>query len=152
MSRVLLAAALLVPSSAAFACGGKTDVADKTEANAEQLAAQAELDPSHCSKKTDLVGSNCSYATGMMAQRVLEEGDSWSYTGTLASTTNQLDTNVAAPYTVGPDGKINVIANEIVEALIEDGGDTKRVSLTGKLLEVDGVTYFVATQFQAANT
>ena len=151
MTRVLLVAALMVPT-AAFACGGKPQVADNTTANAEQEVAAAAVDPTHCAKKAELVGTNCSYTTGMMAQRVLEEGKSWSYTGTLAAATNDLESNVAAPYTVGPEGNINVIANEVVEKLLESKGDTKRIALTGKLLEVDGTTYFVATEVQEANS
>lgn len=152
MTRVLLVAALMVPT-AAFACGGsKTKVADAETANAEQEVAAAAVDPTHCAKKAELVGSNCSYTTGMMAQRVLEEGKSWSYTGSLSAATNDLESNVAAPYTVGPEGAINIIANEVVERLIEAKGDTKRVALTGKLLDVDGTTYFVATDIQEANS
>lgn len=153
MTRVLFVAALLAPS-AAFACGGKPQVADKAEPAAEtQLAAvHANVDPTHCAKKSELVGANCSYATGMMAQRVLEEGSSWNFTGSLTAATNALDSRVAAPYTVGPNGSINVIANEVLEQLIESQTADKRIALTGKVLEVDGVQYFVATEFAAANS
>ena len=153
MTRVLLVAALMVPT-AAFACGGsKTKVADAQTANAETTeVAAAAVDPTHCAKKAELVGSNCSYTTGMMAQRVLEEGKSWNFTGSLTAATNDLESNVAAPYTVGPEGKINVIANEVVENLVNDKGDAARIALTGKLLEVDGTTYFVATEIAEANS
>lgn len=151
MPRVLLVAALLVPS-ASFACGGKKKVADNSQAQAEQMVVAKAVDPTHCAKKAELVGANCSYATGMMAQRVLEEGKSWSFTGSLAATTNELDSRVAAPYTVGPQGDINVIANEVIESLVTSSKDSERVALQGKLLEVDGVQYFVATTFSASNT
>ena len=152
MNRALIVAALLAPASA-FACGGKSQVAaDAKEPAAEQLAAAAAVDPTHCAKKSDLVGANCSYATGMMAQRVLEEGKSWNFTGTMTAATNELDSRVAAPFTVGPSGAVNVVANEVIENLVESDASAKRVALTGKLLEVDGVTYFVATQYNAANS
>ena len=152
MTRVLFVAALMVPT-AAFACGGKTaQTADAQEAKAETQVAAAAVDPTHCAKKAELVGSNCSYTTGMMAQRVLEEGKSWNFTGSLAAATNDLESNVAAPYTVGPEGSINVIANEVVERLVEGQGEGKRIALTGKLLEVDGTTYFVATEIAQVNS
>ncbi len=150
MTRVLLVAALFGPATA-LACGGKTKVADADKADAEQVAAAA-VDPTHCAKKAELVGSNCSYATGMMAQRVLEEGKPYTYTGSLTAAADELDSRVAAPYTVGPDGSIRVIANEVIEHLVAAKGDGQRVSLSGKLLEVDGVTYFVATRSEAAST
>ena len=150
MTRILLLASLLTPS-VALACGGKTKVADATTTEAAP-AALADVDPTHCAKKAELLGSNCSYATGMMAQRVLEEGDSYTFTGTLAAANNTLDSKVAAPYAVGPDASIHILANEVIGSLVENGGEDKRVELAGKLLEVDGVTYFVATTYGLLNT
>ena len=148
MMRFILAATLLLPT-AAFACGDKEKTAS---ADGETVTtAKANIDPTHCAKKAELVGSNCSYATGMMAQRVLEEGKAWSFTGTLADSDNELDSRVAAPFTIGPDAEINVLANEVIERLLENEANP-RVNLTGKLLEVDGTTYFVATEFIASNS
>lgn len=150
--RVLLLASLFVPS-AALACGGnKSPVAAAAAAETDQVAAKAGVDPSHCAKQAELVGSNCSYTTGMMAQRVLDEGSAYSFTGSLVAATNELDSRVAAPYTVGPEGAIHVVANEVIERLVNAQAHGKRVSLAGKLLDVDGVSYFVATDFTEANS
>jgi len=153
MTRILLVAALAMPT-ASWACGGKnkaTATADAEVQATEQVAAAA-IDPTHCAKKGSLVGANCSYATGMMAQRVLEEGKPYTYTGSLAQAGNALESRVAAPYTVGPDAEINVVANEVIESLVDAGNGDKRVEISGKLLEVDGITYFVATAFEDINS
>jgi hypothetical protein len=149
MYRTLLLGIGLITPGLAMACGGS-----KSTASADAQAAQttASVDASHCAKKTELVGANCSYTTGLMAQRVLEEGENWSYTGTLVSSSNALDSRVAAPFTVGPKEGINVVANEVVEGLVKAGADTGRLALSGKLLEVDGIRYFVATAFKASNS
>ena len=136
----LLASAAFLPASSALAC-------DKTAAAAHAAhAAVADADPAHCAKKAELVGANCSWSTGTMAQRVLEEGTPWTYTGGLAKAENVLDSRVAAPFTVGPDRDIYVVANAVLDQVSET---EQRMTLEGRKLEVDGVTYFVATNFLA---
>lgn len=149
--RVLLLASLFAPT-AALACGGKENPVAAAAVEADQVAAKAGVDPSHCAKQAELVGGNCSYTTGMMAQRVLDEGSAFSFTGSLVAAANELDSRVAAPYTVGPDGAIHVVANEVIERLVSANAHGKRVALAGKLLDVDGVSYFVATDFSEANS
>lgn len=147
MRQSILAVALLAPGLA-FACPGKTadaSASDATHAHAHQSA--ADLDASACAKKADLVGSACSYSTGIMASRVLEQGKAFTYTGTLQASEAKLDSQVAAPYTIGPN-KIHVIANEVVEAVADPSA---RMSWSGKMLEVDGVTYFVLTTYEKAS-
>lgn len=109
-------------------------------------AATTEADASACAKKASLVGSACSFSTGMMASRVLEQGTAFTYTGLLREAAEPLASKVAAPFVVGPDA-IRVIANEIVE----DAQTDERMTWTGKTLEVDGVTYFVVTGFEKAS-
>ena len=138
MIRTLVAAALLSLPAAALACGGNKS-ADTTAAATDPNAA---ANPAACAKKAELVGSGCSHTTGMMAQRVLAEGAPYTYAGTLVKADSELTSHVAAPFVVGPD-KIRVVANEVLEGF--SAGD-QRVSLEGKLLEVDGVKYFVLTQ------
>jgi len=161
LKTALVGLALAVPGLA-LACGGadSSDMAysmpHPTPAVAQQAtavhAAVAGKDPSACAKKASLVGANCSYTTGMMAQRVLAEGTPWSYTGNIDRSENALGTHVAAPYVVGPNHKVNLVANEVLEALTDQGLDARRVALDGKRLEVDGVTYFVLTGFTAPNS
>ena len=88
--------------------------------------------------------------TGMMARRVLEEGQDWSWTGSLVSSPNNLTSQVAAPYQA--QGTSWVIATELVEALKADEATASRLALVGKLLEVDGVRYVVLTSYKVVNS
>lgn len=163
---VIIGLALAVPGLA-LACGGADssnmaytmpDVTPAVAAHPTPMhhqrvdVAVARHDPAACAHKASLVGANCSYTTGMMAQRVLAEGAPWSYTGGIDRSANALGTHVAAPFTVGPNHKVNLIANEVLEALTDQGLDAARVSLQGKRLDVDGVTYFVLTSFSVPNS
>ena len=151
MIKMLLLGSVLLAPVSALACGGDDD--GQTEASIDLHATpSATKDPSACAHKAGLVGHNCSYTTGMMAQRVLAEGSNWSFTGTLASSDNALPSKVAAPFTVGPAAKVNVIANQTLEDLSDKGLDAQRVTLDGKRLEVDGITYFVLTSYSAPNS
>ena len=126
----------------ALACGGDCPM-DK--------AKTAAANPAACAKHAELVGGNCSYSTGMMAQRVLSEGHEFSFTGHMVAAENQLDSHVAAPYQLGPT-RYNVVANEVVEQLKARGLEAGRVSLRGKLLDVDGVPYLVLTSYEKADS
>lgn len=146
MFRFFVAASLLAPG-VALACGNDPNCACKH--GAEQAAAAA--DPAACAKKAELVGGNCSYTTGMMAQRVLSEGKPWTFTGRLVKDDNALDSHVAAPFVVGPD-RVHVVANEVIETMSASGATASRVTVEGRLLEVDGLRYFVITRYDASNT
>jgi hypothetical protein len=139
---VVLGLGLFAPALA-LACGGDKECGSCSH---HEKTAAAVSDPASCAKKAELVGGACSYTTGMMAQRVLSEGKPWSFTGTLARTAGDLESHVAAPYTVGPD-KVHVVANEVLEALTAANAHAGRVGLEGKLLDVDGVKYFVLTSY-----
>ncbi len=130
-----LGAMLLGLSTPTLACPGKDDSGAHAAVHHGHGA-----DPTACAKRAALVGSACSYSTGMMASRVLEQGKDFSYTGTLQKADAPLASKVAAPYTIGPDA-IRVIANEVLEGADLDA----RATWTGKTLEVDGVVYFVLT-------
>lgn len=146
--RTLLLASMLTPA-AALACPGKTADAGHDHDDVAHAAAQSPsaLDAAACAKKAELVGSACSYSTGMMASRVLEHGKVFTYTGTLRATGDRLESQVAAPYTIGPKN-IHVIANEVVESVADP---TARMTWTGKVLDVDGVEYFVLTGYEKAS-
>lgn len=144
MRSIVFGLALVVPGIS-LACGGNGECSHCSH------AASVEEDPAACAKKAELVGGACSYTTGMMAQRVLTEGKPWTYTGRLAQVSNSLDSHVAAPFVVGPSSTY-VIANAVLEALTTAGAHHGRVALEGRLLEVEGVTYFVLTDFAAQNS
>lgn len=152
MIKILVLSVGLTVPGLALACGGAKGTLASHDATTPAVhAAVADKDPTACAKKASLVGANCSYTTGMMAQRVFAEGDAWNFTGTLTPSENALRSHVAAPYTVGPD-TVHVVANEVLEAITSKGLDGDRVTLDGKRLEVDGVTYFVVTAFSVPNS
>ena len=114
-------------------------------------APTANADPAGCAHASGLVGSNCSFTTGAMAQNVLDHGTPWTFTGSLSASANALPSHVAAPYTVGPQ-PVQVVANEVLESLTSAGVAANRVALEGRLLEVDGVKYFVLTTWHNLNS
>jgi hypothetical protein len=134
--------AVLLPG-VALACPGHLD--------GQHADVDAAANPAACAKKAELVGGACSYTTGMMAQRVLMEGSTWTYSGRLTRFDGTSPANVAAPFTVGPDS-VYVIGNEVVEELVAAGAQGGRVALEGRRLDVDGVKYFVITGFAAGNS
>jgi hypothetical protein len=140
MLRSLFALALTVPS-AAFACPGAEMTADA----GHSTTATAAVDPTHCAKNAALVGSSCAWSTGMMAQRVQAEGKDLSLTAKLAPQGQALASSVAAPYQAGG---YYVIANEV----IEQADPSATLAMTGKVLEVDGIRYFLVTSFAKSNT
>lgn len=126
---------------AALACPPRAETA---QADAHE-APTTTADAGACAKSAELVGSGCSYTTGMMAQRILAEGSDFAFTGNLTRTDAPLNSHVAAPFTVGEN--VRVVANEVIETAPLDS----RVALTGKRLEVGGVNYFVVTAVTPVN-
>jgi len=145
MKTILLSAALMLPAAALACPGSKGDVADTTD-NSEAVAADADADATKCAKKAEYVGSACSYSTGMMAQRVHADGKAVTFTAQLTPNGSKLDSQVAAPFLA--NGEYYVIANEVVDQL----DPAKELSFEGKALEVDGVKYFLVTEFKATNS
>ncbi len=140
----------LLPAAMAGAPDARASGAAVAASAVPGAASVDATEASHCARAGQLIGSNCSYTTGMMARRVLEEGQEWAYVGELAASPNNLPSMVAAPYTVS-DG-FHVIANELVEMMNQEGHAQARLSLVGKLLEVDGVRYVVLTSFRVINS
>jgi hypothetical protein len=117
----------------------------------------ASVDPdaaAHCARSASLVGAACSYSTGAMARRVLELGEPFRYVGTLSPVDPTASMGqpavpsgqVACPFQM--DGPSFVIANELLDTLADAGHTQARLSLTGRSLDVDGVTYVVLTSFR----
>ncbi len=134
----------------AMACPGGEESCGETEAKAP---AEEPPDPGRSARRADLVGPGaCSWTTQMVAQRVLEDGTPWSYVGRLVPADNALPSKVAAPFTIGPEGSLHVVANEILEDLQARGEVSGRLELVGRVLEVDGTTYFVATSIRSGRS
>jgi hypothetical protein len=143
MIRTLLAVSLMSICRVAVACPGASDC---------EHHAKSDADPAHCARKADLMGASCSYSTNMMAQRVLDEGEHYSFTGRLQPSKNALSSRVAAPFTMGPERGTYVVANEVIEELALDESTAHRLTLEGMVLEVEGVSYFVATGYRQPNS
>ncbi|HHO53452.1 MAG TPA: hypothetical protein ENK18_21915 [Deltaproteobacteria bacterium] len=140
----LLTTALALPGLA-LACGGAQTAAADSQPKTELAAVQT--DATKCAKTAELIGTNCKFSTGQMAQRVHAEGKDTTVTARLQQQDAQLDSHVAAPYTINDN--VYVIANEIIEQ-IEDR--TAALTLSGKVLEVDGVTYLLVESYQESST
>lgn len=144
MFRTLLLILAAAPG-AALACPGAQMASTTAEASDTRLAATAAVDPTHCAKNAALVGSNCAWSTGAMAQRVQAEGKDTTVTAKLANQSKALESHVAAPFQVGD---MYVIANQVIET----ADPAATLAMSGKMLEVDGVKYFLVTNFQKTNT
>lgn len=134
MFRLLVVSALLAPV-AAFACPGSSSVAQ----------ADGPADPTACARNAALVGSGCTWSTSAMAQRVNTEGRAAAVTARLVASKENLASEVAAPYRAG---EFYVIANQVIER----ADPTAVLSMTGKMLEVEGVKYFLVTGFRTPNS
>ncbi|MBX2800070.1 MAG: hypothetical protein KTR31_20500 [Myxococcales bacterium] len=145
MIQGLLASAFTIGAS--WACDKGTEGTASCDSPAHARTEMAP-DPSGCAKRAELVGAgNCSYSTSMMASKVLDEGAPYTYLGRLTQSTNNLETRVAAPFTIGPNAEIHVIANEVLGRLDRLANARTRLDLRGKILEVEGHRYFVITEF-----
>jgi hypothetical protein len=145
MVRTLPLLALFAPGLA-FACpGAGSDEMALFHGEQATVAATADLDPTACARSASLVGAGCTWSTRAMAQRVNTEGRSAGVTAKLTSTADVLSSEVAAPYRAGD---LYVIANQVIEQATIGAV----LSMSGKVLEVDGVKYFLVTAIQNANS
>ncbi len=145
MRIALLLAGLSLPALAVACPGSKPEMAS---ADNDKPAAQlANVNASDCAKKAEFIGGNCSYSTNMMAQKVMEQGAAFSYTGSMDKSDNKLDSHVAAPFVI--KGDIHVIANAVLDTL---GAVDGRMAMNGKMLEVDGTKYFLLVDASPSNS
>ncbi|MFT4621737.1 MAG: hypothetical protein ACI8PZ_000389 [Myxococcota bacterium] len=145
MRIAVIFAGLSLPALALACPGAKTEMAAASAPQAEVQLAKA--DAADCAKKAEFIGGNCSYSTNMMAQKVMEQGTSFTYTGSMDKSENKLESHVAAPFTI--KGDIHVIANGVLDTL---SAVDARLAMDGKLLEVDGTKYFLLVDAAPANS
>jgi hypothetical protein len=131
---------LLTTPTIGFACGS------------EKGTSKDDTHHAHATTKGELVGKNCAYTTGKMAQRVVAEGSDWTFVGALTPTENVSTARVATPFAVGPDASELLIVNDLLTEIAEKGQHSARLSLTGKKLVVGDTTYVVITSYGSANS
>lgn len=140
----LLLSLSLVPSPARACPGGPSANSEpRTEGHVISEEAAA-----HTATRASLIGSNCSYSTGSMARRIMDEGTDWSAEDRLARTSNDHQNHVAAPFVLLGDPAVHIVASELLQLVPEPGASPPRLELTGRSLEVDGVRYVVLTAFR----
>lgn len=144
----VFAVLLVSAASEARACPYETSAS--ADGKATTLASVDAEAAAHCAKEASLVGQNCSYSTGMVARRVVEEGQDWAWQGSLVDARDTLPSQVAAPFAA--EAGTRVIANELVEILKNSGHVHSRLAVTGKLLDIEGVRYVVLTSFKVLNS
>ncbi|MFZ5482480.1 MAG: hypothetical protein ACOZNI_37300 [Myxococcota bacterium] len=130
--------------SEASACPNEELAARSTQAASVDAGAA-----SHSAKSAALIGSNCSYTTGMIARRVVDEGQDWSWRGVLADAKGDLTSQVAAPFVANG---ARIVANELVELIVDGGHGHARLAFVGKSLDIDGVRYVVITSFEVLSS
>ncbi|MBM4368337.1 MAG: hypothetical protein FJ102_19140 [Deltaproteobacteria bacterium] len=112
-----------------------------------------EIVATHVAHGAPMIGSNCSYSTGLMARRVLGEGRDWTFVGQLDRTANDLASHVATPYRTRSAGQpAFLVATELLERLLAEDRTEATLALSGRTLDVDGVTYVVLTSYRVVNS
>ena len=139
----MLLLALLTTLNAA-ACPSEEAKAASADA-AVAIPAEAAV---HSAQRQDLISANCSFTTSVMARRIVEEGEPYSFLGTLELSENDLASRVAAPFLLDSEIETFVVANEVVEILVDSGQSEEPILLEGRVLEVDGVRYLVVTSYK----
>ena len=131
---------LFAAPTAALACPG-----EQVASQGEVKPTLAAVDPTGAATNPALIGANCKWSTGSMAQRVQTEGKDTSVTAKLQKQDKALASQVAVPFKVG---EMYVIANQV----IEQADPAATLAMSGKVLEVDGVKYFLVSNAQKTNS
>ncbi|MCB9682467.1 MAG: hypothetical protein H6733_13465 [Alphaproteobacteria bacterium] len=110
-----------------------TRTCDHEHPAVEDDAAMVSQEPQH-------LGTNCSYVTGLMLRRVLDRGEPVTLVASLRAA-EDLDTEVAAPYVVGPED-YRVLANAVLDKVVAGlSSPDSSLEITGRTLTRQGVRY-----------
>lgn len=118
---------------------------------AAEVAVPAEV-AAHGATDAALLRASCSFATGVMARRVVEEGADWAAVTRLVPAPDVLENHVAAPFAVEGDPGLRVVATEVLQLLSEGKRLAVPLALAGRVLEVGEVRYLVLTAYREVNT
>jgi hypothetical protein len=135
-------------STTARACPGELPVANPAEAGTIQAAVAH-----HAARRSGLLGAGDAFSTSLAARRVLREGREWTWVGSLRPAGSQPGDEVAAPY-LAPEADAGplVLATELLELALNSGVLSRRVSLAGRVLEVDGQALAVVTSYRVMSS
>ena len=109
-------------------------------------------DAAHCAHSDGVIGAHCSYATGVMARRILEQGEDTELVATLLEVDDDVPGGVSAPYRLAEDPKSRVIANELIEQMVRTNRIGRPIEVDARELDVDGVRYYVLTAYEVPNS
>jgi hypothetical protein len=109
-------------------------------------------DATHCARSDGVIGAHCSYATGIMARRIMEQGQDAQLTGTLVEISEDVPGGVSAPFRLEDDPKSRVLANELIEQMVRTNHIGQAVEVDAKELDVDGIHYYVLTAYEVPNS
>lgn len=137
MGRIAFALFTLVVASAAFA----------EPPEVEQLPASTAPKATATATSASLMGTACSYTTGIMAERVQAEGESFRYHGSMTRRNDTPQKGVAVPFSIDDPTLTFVIANEFVEQIVVNGHEKEKLELKGKVLEVQGTRFFLLERY-----
>jgi hypothetical protein len=109
-------------------------------------------DATHCAKSDGVIGAHCSYATGIMARRVMEQGGDEHLTASIVALHDDVPGGVSARYRLEDDPNSRVLVNELVEQMVHSNHVGIPMNLEAKELDVDGIHYYVLTAYEVPNT
>lgn len=141
---VLPALALSLVASPAAACPG--------ELAAAEPASAASIDSSvahHVARRAALLGNADAAATALAARRVVREGQEWTWAGHLRPAALGATAEWATPFQASAtDGGPLLLGTELVELLVNAGASRRRLSLAGRVLDIDGQPLAVVTSYR----
>lgn len=121
-------------------------------ARAEAVTVTDEV-AAHAAHSAALLGGHSSYATGLMARRVISDGRDWSFAGQIIAGASDPAGRVAAPYRTATNDGALLVATELLETIVRAGYDGATLKLAGRGFKgEDGVTYVVLTSYKVINS
>ena len=116
-------------------------------------SAQAqEADAAHAARSPELLGAASAFATAQAARQVMSLGRDWQFTVQLAENPEEVPDDVATPYRVQANGGPELLATELLEALVLGGHAGATLSLAGRMMkQPDGGQLVVLTSWRVIN-
>ncbi|MSQ02019.1 MAG: hypothetical protein EXR71_09015 [Myxococcales bacterium] len=147
---------MLLASAALFLSAGSAIACPYEELAARAAASSVAVDDTaavHAAQGAELLGPHSAWATSQAARRALAEGRDWRFTGQIVRTTNDLASDVGAPYRTRSNEPGWILATEILEALVLAGHAEATLELAGRRHKGgDGEFVVVLTSWRVINS